>query len=126
MKMMTLDPSPNMHDRLIEGYSITLDEKTFRIFVMEELTGTRRGYILKLMLGWGDDTNVDLQKNKKEYPQTTELMKRHLPDAWVNKGKTRRCYKYIVFGHGEQNKNLALSLLKTIINELDGEKGCNQ
>ena len=60
------------------------------------------------------------------YPQATELMKRHLPDAWVNKGKTRRCYKYIVFGHGEQNMVLALSLLKTIVDELKNKKGDKQ
>lgn len=112
-----------MRDRLIDGYCVTLDNEQFRIFVMEELTGTQRGFIIKLMLGWGDDTTVDLQKQQKDYPQATELMKRHLPGAWVNKGKTRHCYKYIVFGHGEQNKELALRLLKIIIDELDGMKG---
>lgn len=123
MKITTLEPSPNRRDRLIEGYCIPLDGQEFRLFVMEERTGTKRGYILKLMLGWGNDTAVDLQRQKSQYPQAIELMKRHLPDAWVNKGKARRCYRYIVFGHGEQNKNLALTLLKTIIDELGNKKG---
>ena len=122
MRITTLKPSRNSRDRLIEGYEITLDGKLFRIFVMEELTGTQRGYILKLMLGWGTDTSVDLQKQKKLYPEATDLMKRHLPDAWVNKGTSIHCYKYIVFGHGEQNMQLALSLLRTIIDEFNINK----
>ena len=117
MKMKTLEKTPNSHDRMVEGYSITLDDNLFHIFVMEELSGTRRGYILKLMLGNGVDTSVDLHRQKFKFPEVTELMKRHLPDAWVNKGKTRRCYRYIVFGHGKQNMQLALTLLHTIINE---------
>ena len=122
MKITTLKKTPNGNDRLIEGYSVTLDGQLFNIFVMEELTGTKRGYILKLMLGLGDSTTVDLHRQKALYPQATELMRRHLPDAWVNKGKTPRCYRYIVFGHGEQNKQLALNLLRVLCDELDSKK----
>ncbi len=113
-------------DDLIEGYCIPLDGKEFRLFVMEELTGTKRGYILKLMLGWGDDTTIDLQRQRKSFPEATNLMNLHIPDAWVNKGKTRRCYKYMTFGKGEQNKALALALLRTIVCELKSMKGDKQ
>ncbi|MGX8712666.1 MAG: hypothetical protein ACSW8I_03145 [bacterium] len=124
--MKTLEKSPNSRDRLVEGYSINLDGNLFHIFVMEELTGTCRGYIIKLMLGNGDNTSVDLQREKSKFPEATGIMKRHLPDAWVNKGKTRRCYKYIVFGHGEKNMQMALVLLHTIIDELGSKKGNKQ
>ena len=119
MRFHSLKPSPNKGDRLIEGYSITLDGHLFHIFVMEEMTRTMRGYILKLMYEWGDSTTVDLDRHRARYPQTTELMRRHLPEAWVNKGKTRHCYKYIVFGHGEFNRDLALALLRHMVEEVE-------
>ena len=105
-------------DQLIDGYCVPLDGRHFRIFVADEVTGTRRGYFLKLMYEWGQDETINLDKQKDVFPQTTEVFKQYLPKAWVNRGKTRRCYKYIVFGKGLYNKHCALSLMHNIIADI--------
>lgn len=105
-------------DVLVEGYCIPLDGKPFRIFVGNEVKRNARGYFLKLMYDWGCDTTIDLDKRKADFPQTTEIFISFLPKAWVNKGKTHRCYKYIIFGHGEANKHLAMSLMHSIISSI--------
>ena len=122
MRFRSLEPSPNRGDRLIEGHSITLDGQLFRIFVMEELTAPQRGYILKLMFGWGNDTGVNLDKQSTLFPQTTRIFESYLPDAWENRGRDYFCYKYIVFGHGDFNREIALTLMHHILEEV-GEGG---
>ena len=102
-------------DELIEGYCIPLDGKQFRIFVADERVNNPRGYFLKLMFEWGNDTEVNLDKQQDEFPQTTKIFKSFLPKAWINRGTKRYCYKYIMFGHGLTNKHLALSLMHGII-----------
>lgn len=105
-------------DQLIEGYCVPLDNKQFRIFVADELAGTRRGYFLKLMYEWGQDEIVNFDKQKDVFPQVTEVFKKNLPNAWVNIGRTLRCYKYIMFGKGLCNKHRALSLMHNIIADI--------
>ena len=105
-------------DQLVDGYCVPLDGKHFRVFVANEVTGTRRGYFLKLMYEWGQDEAINLDKQKDVFPQATEIFKKYLPKAWVNRGKTRRCYKYIMFGKGLCNKHLALSLMHNIIADI--------
>lgn len=102
-------------DELIEGYCIPLDGREFRIFVADERVKPQRGYFIKLMYEWGQDETINLNKQKDDFPQTTKVFNSFLPKAWVNQGKTRRCYKYIIFGHGESNKHLALSLMHSIV-----------
>ena len=105
-------------DQLIEGYCVPLDNKQFRIFVADELVGTRRGYFLKLMYEWGQDEIVNFDKQKDVFPQLTEVFKKNLPNAWVNRGRTRHCYKYIMFGRGLCNKHRALSIMHNIIADI--------
>ena len=104
----------HFRDQLVEGYCVPLDGKQFRILVADETTGTQKGFFLKLMYEWGKDTKVDLREEIL-YPEATEIFKGYLPKSWINRGKTRHCYKYIVFGHGLANKHLALSLMHSII-----------
>lgn len=113
-------------DDLIEGYCIPLDGKQFRIFVGNEVKRDNRGYFLKLMYEWGKDETINLDKQKADFPQTTTIFNSFLPKAWVNKGRTRRCYKYIIFGHGEANKHLALSLMHSIIASIANQNGGNK
>lgn len=115
-RFTTLEPSPNRNDTLVEGYCIPLDGKHFLIFVAKERENidNSRGYFLKLMYEWGNDAKVDLDK-QDEFPQAKRIFEDYLPDAWVNKGVTYHCYKYIIFGHGLTNKHLALSLMHSII-----------
>ena len=105
-------------DELIEGYCIPLDGKRFRIFVANELTGTQRGFFLKLMYEWGKDEEVNLVSQKDKFPQTTEIFNRYLPGSWINRGAKHRSYKYIVFGKGLNNQHLACSLMHTIIADI--------
>ncbi|MBR1799000.1 MAG: hypothetical protein IJ761_03760 [Bacteroidales bacterium] len=119
MRFHSLEALPNRGDRLIEGHCVTLDGHIFRIFVMEELTVSKRGYILKLMLDWGDSATVDLDKQGNQYPQAKRIFDSYLAGAWMNKGTRYHCYKYIVFGHGEFNRELALTLLHHIVEEIE-------
>lgn len=113
-------------DELIEGYCIPLDRRQSRIFVANEMVRPQRGYFLKLMIDKGQDVTINLDKQKAEFPQTTEIFNSFLPKAWVNKGRTRRCYKYIIFGHGETNKHLALSLMHSIVANIASQNGGNK
>lgn len=102
-------------DELIEGYCIPLDGKQFRIFVADEKTNGQRGYFLKLMYMTGKEKDIDLSTQQKDFPQTTSIFERYLPNSWINNGTTYHCYKYILFGKGLANKHLALSLMHSII-----------
>ena len=102
-------------DKLIEGYCIPLDGKQFRIFVADEKTNGQRGYFLKLMYMTGKEKDINLTTQQKDFPQTTSIFERYLPNSWTNKGSTYHCYKYIIFGKGLSNKHLALSLMHSII-----------
>lgn len=104
----------HFRDQLVEGYCVPLNGKQFRIFVADEITGTQRGFFLKLMYEWGIDETVDI-RDEALYPDVSKVFKNYLPKSWVNRGKTRHCYKYIMFGHGLANKHLALSLMHGII-----------
>lgn len=113
-------------DELIEGYCIPLDKEEFRIFVADEKVPPRRGYFLKLMFEWGKDENINLDAQKEVFHQVTKIFEDFLPDAWINKGTTYRCYKYIMFGHGVANKHLALSLMHSIIVSIANQNGGNK
>ncbi|MCR5589358.1 MAG: hypothetical protein K6F72_07065 [Bacteroidales bacterium] len=101
-------------DVLVKGYCIPLDGRNFRIFVGNEVKRDERGYFLKLMYGWGRDTSIDLDKQKRDFPEATAIFRRYLPKAWA-KGRTYFSYKYIMFGKGLCNKTLALLLLQSIV-----------
>ncbi|MCR4828707.1 MAG: Arm DNA-binding domain-containing protein [Bacteroidales bacterium] len=113
-KMHSLAETANAGDNLIEGYSLTLDNHEFCVFVFDELTEAHRGYILKIMYGDGTDEDVDLDKMKK-YPQVNRIFDKNLHGLWINKGKKRFCYKYIVFGKEQKDRIFAVTIMRQIV-----------
>jgi type IV secretory pathway TraG/TraD family ATPase VirD4 len=113
-----LKDTGNKNDQLIEGYCVPLDGQEFRIFVLNELTGTKRGFILKIMFQLGTDYFTDI-RDRILFPQTNSIFRdaRYGRGDWKNKAKKdgRHCYKYIVYGHDEKNKEAALRMMYQII-----------
>ncbi len=114
IKMQSLAETANAGDNLIEGYSVTLDGNKFCVFVFDEITGTRRGYILKIMYGDGKNENVNLDETGK-YLEVNQIFNKYLHGLWMNQGDSRLCYKYIVFGKEEKNKFFAVTIMRQIV-----------
>jgi len=112
--MADLNGTANENDIFIEGYKFSIDKKDFSIFVMKEATGTKRGYILKIMLGDGKDKNINIS-DTKIFPKLNSLLGVWCCGLWKNRGKTRFCYKYVVFGKGEADKQNAVTMLRIIV-----------
>ena len=108
----------NPSDKLIEGYVIKLDNEEFVLFVLDEYerrnNGNPNGYFLKIMYGDGRVSGVDIDDINR-FPTLTELFNTFQRGAWEKPGRTYFCYKYICFGHGENNRNRALDAMNEII-----------
>lgn len=108
----------NKNDQLIEGYCVPLDGQEFRLFVLNEITGSKRGFILKIMFQLGTDYITDI-RDRTAFPQTNSIFRdtRFRRGDWKNQAKKdgRHCYKYIVFGHDEKDKEDALKLMYRIV-----------
>lgn len=66
-KLESLRNTANAGDNLIEGYQLIIDNEEFLVFVMNENTGTQRGYILKLMFQDGKNDSVNLSEKKNDF-----------------------------------------------------------
>ncbi len=113
-RLENLKDTANKNDQLVEGFFVTIDNEVFRIFVMDELTGSQRGYILKLMYHDGKDEQIDLH-DETQFPQVTNLFMKYCCGLWKNQGTKRHCYKYIVFGHGRHNRVIAVTIMRQIV-----------
>jgi hypothetical protein len=81
---------------------------------MEELTGTKRGYVLKLMFQDGKSDSVNIN-DRERFPYANSLFDRFCNGLWENKPNAKKCYKYVVFGHGESNKIFAVTIMRNIV-----------
>ena len=66
------------------------------------------------MVGNGTDRKVDLSKTKK-YSELRYIFDKWCNSLWINRGKTRHCYKYVVFGKDESHKHLAITVMRLIV-----------
>lgn len=113
-KIENLQGTANSNDRLIEGFLLVLDNEEFHIFVEDELTGSKRGYILKLMYKDGKDNLVNLN-NVKQFPQVNMIFDKFCQGLWVNQRNAKKCYKYIVFGKRVKDKIFAVTIMRHIV-----------
>lgn len=113
-KMQNLKGTANENDCLEEGYCLMLDNEVFHVFVMYELTNGQRGYVLKIMYRNGTDIDVNLDDSLK-FPKVNELFGRYCRGLWINKGSSRFCYKYVVFGQGDSNKLFSITIMRQIV-----------
>lgn len=109
-----LRDTANSNDKLIEGFQLVVDNENFLIFVMDELTGTKRGYILKLMFQDGKSDSVNIN-DRERFPYANSLFDRFCNGLWDNKPNAKKCYKYVVFGYGESNKIFAVTIMRNIV-----------
>ena len=109
-----LRDTANSNDKLIEGFQLVVDNENFLIFVMDELTGTKRGYILKLMFQDGKSDSVNIN-DRERFPHANSLFDRFCNGLWDNKPNAKKCYKYVVFGYGESNKIFAVTIMRNIV-----------
>lgn len=112
----------NPYDRLIEGYVLEIDNAQFVLFVLLEdpnhtYRDNPRGYFLKLMYGTGRVDGIDLDDSTR-FPKANEIFNSFSKGLWINIGKKYKSYKYICYGHGEDNKNKALVAMNDILKTL--------
>ena len=113
-KMQNLKGTANENDRLEEGYCLMLDNEVFHVFVMYELTNSQRGYVLKIMYQNGTDNDVNLDDSSR-FPEVNAIFGKYCRGLWKNKGTTRFCYKYVVFGLGDSNKLFSITIMRQIV-----------
>ena len=113
-----LKGTANANDGLVEGYCMTMDSEDFCIFVMDELTGTKRGYALKIMYHDGKDDSVSISDTVR-FPQVNAIFNRYCNGLWENKNSAvRKCYKYIIFGKDERDKVFAVTIMRQIVSDI--------
>jgi hypothetical protein len=113
-KIESLSGTANAGDRLVEGYCVKLDNEDFNIFVMDEMTGSRRGFSLKIMYKDGTDNHVNIS-DKAHFPQVYSILNRYCTGMWKNRPNAKKCYRYVVFGKEEVCKIFAIVILRQIV-----------
>lgn len=113
-----LKGTANANDRLVEGYCMKMNTEDFCIFVMDELTGTKHGYALKIMYRDGKDDSVSINDTVR-FPQVNAIFNRYCNGLWENKNNAvRKCYKYIIFGKDEKDKVFAVTIMRQIVSDI--------